>query len=226
MKTKNLLALAGLFLSILNPQRSTAFAQGTAFTYQGRLTDNGSPANGSYDLQFTLFGVSSGGSAIAGPLTASHTGISNGLFTVTLDFGAGLFTGADRWLEISTRTNGGGAFSNLSPRQPITSSPYAIYAGGVSAAGITGAISPNNIAAGTISETMLAAGAVGSNQLAPGAVTTGALADGAVTAAKVGTVSNWFALTIANPTPASGDSFGFSVAAVGSDRVLIGAQGD
>ncbi len=29
-----------------------AFAQTTAFTYQGRLTDGGSPANGSYDLQF------------------------------------------------------------------------------------------------------------------------------------------------------------------------------
>ena len=32
-----------------------AAAQGTAFTYQGRLIDNGVPATGSYDLRFVLF---------------------------------------------------------------------------------------------------------------------------------------------------------------------------
>ena len=71
---------------------------------------------------------------------------------------------------------------------------------------------------------MLATGAVGSNQLAAGAVTTAALANGAVTATKVATVTNWFALTIPNPTPATGENFGHAVAALGSDRVLIGAR--
>jgi hypothetical protein len=33
-------------------------------------------------------------------------------------------------------------------------------------------------------------------------------------------------LTITNPTPGVGDNFGNSVAAVGTDRVLIGARGD
>ena len=32
-----------------------AWAQSTAFTYQGRLTNGGSPANGIYDMQFALF---------------------------------------------------------------------------------------------------------------------------------------------------------------------------
>src|SRR5271156_23198 len=77
----------------------TLFAQSTAFTYQGRLNDGANPASGSYDVQFTLFAVDTGGSAVAGPLTNSPTGVSNGLFTVTLDFG-GQFPGADRWLEI------------------------------------------------------------------------------------------------------------------------------
>ena len=54
--------------------------------------------------------------------------VSNGLFTVTLDFGSGIFTGADRWLEINVRTNGGGAFTTLSPRQRITTVPYAYEA--------------------------------------------------------------------------------------------------
>ena len=30
-------------------------AQGTAFTYQGQLQNNGSPASGAYDFTFALF---------------------------------------------------------------------------------------------------------------------------------------------------------------------------
>src|SRR5258706_351256 len=59
MKTKIVLLFA-LFL-----HAPFAFAQSTAFTYQGRLTDNGSPANGNYDLQFTVRDSASGGNLIA-----------------------------------------------------------------------------------------------------------------------------------------------------------------
>lgn len=125
-----------LLLSTLNPQLSNCFAQGTAFTYQGRLNDGATPANGSYDLTFALFDVPAGGSPLAGPLTNSPVVVSNGLLTVTLDFGAN-FQGADRWLDIGVRTNGGGAFTALIPRQQITATPYAITAGT-----FTGALSP------------------------------------------------------------------------------------
>src|SRR5438552_3521467 len=129
MKTKIVNTLATLLLPCaLNCQLSTAFAQGSAFTYQGVLTDNGHPANGSYDLTFTLFSVPSDGIAFAGPLTNS-TSVSNGLFTATLDFGLSAFANGDRWLEIAVRTNGGGAFSPpLTPRQKLTPAPYAIQA--------------------------------------------------------------------------------------------------
>ena len=58
MKTKipNLfltLALTAL-LPILNFQLSTCFAQSTAFTYQGRVTDNGTNFNGSGQFKFAL----------------------------------------------------------------------------------------------------------------------------------------------------------------------------
>jgi hypothetical protein len=43
------IALAVLAISTLNSQLSTLFAQGTAFTYQGRLNNNGTPANGRYN---------------------------------------------------------------------------------------------------------------------------------------------------------------------------------
>src|ERR1035437_9999588 len=91
-------------------------AQGTAFTYQGRLNNNGAAANGSYDLQFAILDALAGSSQIGGPLTNTATAVSNGLFTVTLDFGAGVFTGADRWLEIGAGANGGAAFPKPGPR--------------------------------------------------------------------------------------------------------------
>jgi hypothetical protein len=132
----------------------------TKFTYQGRLNDGANPAGGSYDLTFTLYAVASGGTAIAGPLTNSATAVSNGLFTVTLDFGD-QFPGADRWLEIGVRTNGGTTFATLAPRQPVTPAPYAIYSanagnattattaanlsGSVSAAQISGSVASANL---------------------------------------------------------------------------------
>ena len=105
---------------------SAALAQTTTFTYQGRLTDSGTPANGNYDLQFALFDSLSGGTQIGSTQTLSTVSISSGAFTVQLDFGAAAFPGANRFLEISVRLAGGGSFTTLSPRQQITSAPYAI----------------------------------------------------------------------------------------------------
>jgi hypothetical protein len=128
--TFTLLAL----LSTLNLQLSTVFAQGTAFTDQGQLQNNGSPATGIYDLRFTIYDAVTNGNLIAGPLTNSATGVTNGLFTVTLNFGSGVFTGPARWLELDVRTNGPGSpgFTTLSPRQPILPTPYAIMANAAS----------------------------------------------------------------------------------------------
>jgi len=124
---KHFATVALLALSAINSQLSTALAQGaTAFTYHGVLNDSGSPANGSYDLCFTLCDAIANGNALAS-LTNPATGITNGLFAATLDFGT-VFNGTNYWLELAARTNGGGAFTSLSPRQPILPAPYALYA--------------------------------------------------------------------------------------------------
>jgi hypothetical protein len=101
-------------------------AQTTSFTYQGRLTDGGNAASGSYDLQFALFDGSSGGTQIGSTLTRSAVAVSGGVFSLQLDFGVTAFPGADRFLEIGVRLSGGGSFTVLSPRQQISSTPYAI----------------------------------------------------------------------------------------------------
>jgi hypothetical protein len=107
----------------------TLCAQGTAFTYQGRLNDGGSPATGNYDLRFQIYDALTNGNIVSLPLTNSATTVNNGLFTTVLDFGPGIFTGPNRWLDISVRTNGTpGAFTLLSPRQPVLPAPYAIFA--------------------------------------------------------------------------------------------------
>jgi hypothetical protein len=103
-----------------------AFGQGTAFTYQGKLTDGGTPANGNYDLQFALWDSASGGTQIGSTQTVASVSVAGGIFTVTLDFGTSAFPGANRFLEIGVRLAGGGAFTTLAPRQQISSTPYAI----------------------------------------------------------------------------------------------------
>ena len=103
-------------------------AQTTAFTYQGKLTDAGNPANGNYDLQFKLFDTLAGGAQQGATLVRNPVAASVGIFTVTLDFGATVFGGgADRYLEIGVRPAGSAsAYTVLAPRQPLTSSPYSI----------------------------------------------------------------------------------------------------
>ena len=104
-----------------------AFAESTAFTWQGRLSDTGQPADGLYDLRFTLHDSLDGGLAL-GTNTFPGTDLSNGLYTATLDFGADAFNGDARWLELALRTNGAAAYTTLAPRQAVTPTPYAIRA--------------------------------------------------------------------------------------------------
>ena len=126
----------------------TVAAQGTAFTYQGRLNNAGGPANGTYDLTYKLWNASTGGGQVGSTLTVSGTVISNGLFTATLDFGS-VFNGSSLWLELAVRTNGAASFTTLSPRQEVTPTPYAITAenvdGLVPASQLSGTIPPGAI---------------------------------------------------------------------------------
>lgn len=164
-KIQNMLIALVIFAGIHH-----VFAQGTAFTYNGRLNDGTNPATGSYDLTFTLFNAASGGVAY-GALTNAATGITNGLFTVPLDFG-GVFNGANYWLELAARTNGADTFTTLSPRQQVLPTPYAIYAANAgnagtanvaATAGIAGSVAAVNIL-GTLPLAQLPAAVVTNNE--------------------------------------------------------------
>ena len=125
MKTSLLLCL--LLATALS--RGLAAPLDSTIVYQGRLTDAGSPANGTYDLRFTLYDAVNGGNPVGGLSTSDDLSVANGLFNATLDFGFTPFDGTALWLELAVRPgNSAGAYVALTPRQPMTTAPYALYA--------------------------------------------------------------------------------------------------
>ncbi len=118
--------MLGAAIACLLASAIPAIGQPTGFTYQGQLKDGGSPANGAFDMSFSIFDADVDGNLVAGPLVFDGQGgnppqmtVTSGLFTATLDFGAGIFDGNPRWLEVTV------SGTTLSPRQAITSAPYA-----------------------------------------------------------------------------------------------------
>ena len=152
MKSKILLitgaALSGLFIFT-----SSLFAQGTAFTYQGRLTDGTNLANGDYDFRFRLASDPQGNNLVGSAVVITNMPVNNGLFTAVMDFNAGIFGGSDYWLQVEVRSNGVSGYTTLGPLQALTPTPYAIFAttaanlaGTLPAGQLSGSIPSTNIA--------------------------------------------------------------------------------
>ena len=133
---------------------AAAHAQTTAFTYQGQLNSSNAPVTGVYDFRFQIYNA--GSVVVAGPLTNAPVGVTNGLFTATLNFGASVFDGSTRSLEIGVRGYGDtNAYAVLSPRQTLTSVPYAIKSLNASnAVRLTAPLQATNLA-GTIPNSLL-----------------------------------------------------------------------
>ncbi|VGO14376.1 hypothetical protein PDESU_02937 [Pontiella desulfatans] len=164
-----------------------ALAQGTAFTYQGQLDDGGHAADGSYDMQFKVWTASAGGSQVGSTQTAIGMPVEGGLFALELDFGSGIFTGADRWLEIGVQTNGGGGFATLVPRTRFTSTPYAIAALSAQAAASDPAnsISSSEVVNNSLTSSDLGPNSVGSSEVVDNSLTADDLQAGSVGASEI-----------------------------------------
>jgi hypothetical protein len=187
---------------------TTAAAQplGTAFSYQGQLTDAGQPPTGLYDLQICLFDSPSSPATLACAPDFNDVPVEDGVFMLALDFGAAPFVGQQRFLELRVRPGAStGAYTLLAPRQLVRATPEALRANVSSAApwsGLTGvpagfADGIDNDGGGTVTSIVagaglsggtitgsgtigIANGGVGSAQLASGAVGTAQLAANAV----------------------------------------------
>lgn len=137
---------------------------GTNFTYQGRLTTGGVPTSGVFDLRFRLMDAPMGGATVGTVQCHNNVSVTNGLFTLDLDFGA-QFAGERRFLEIEVRADAGLACNNaagftvLGPRQEVSPAPNAFFAnnaallGGQSEAFYRNA---SNLSSGQVSTALLA----------------------------------------------------------------------
>ena len=110
------------------PASGRAEPTGTAFTYQGQLKEAGAPITGDVNFVFYAWDAEVGGNLVDS-VSAPAVPVTDGLFTVALDFGAGVFSGEARWLEIEVEfPPGAGNWTTLAPRQAVNAAPYALYA--------------------------------------------------------------------------------------------------
>jgi hypothetical protein len=128
-------------------------AQGTAFSYQGQLSASGAPANTNYDFRFAVFTAPTNGTMVSGWETNFDVPVSNGLFSVAIDFGPGIFNGtvngSNDWLDVSVRATGATSFTPLVPRQPILPVPYALFA--TSASNLLGTLQATQLVGSALS---------------------------------------------------------------------------
>ncbi len=120
--------LVVLCLALLTLVRVEAGLFGSEFSYQGELSQSGTPAEGTFDFFFELYDTDVNGTAIGTAVLLDDVQVANGLFSVELDFGFEPFAGDQLWLAIGVRDGAStGDFTDLQPRQKITAAPYAIH---------------------------------------------------------------------------------------------------
>ena len=127
---KSLYILAILIVGLAVAGSVRAAVLGNDFAYQGKLNFDGDPANGLYDFEFKLYDAEVDGSQVGSNIQHDKVEVVGGYFSAALNFGGSttIFDGDARWLEISVKPSGPAAeYTVLSPRQPITAVPYALY---------------------------------------------------------------------------------------------------
>lgn len=150
MKTLLITLRNSMALLLLIGTATSVSAQGSGFTYQGRLVDNGVPFSGTAEFQFTLWNAVSNGTQVAATMPPSTVlNVNNGLFSTEVDFGATPFTGSNRWLQIEVRTTLG-PFTTLAPRQLVTRAPYAIHSDSAAAAEVVTSPVPDSLLSSNI----------------------------------------------------------------------------
>jgi hypothetical protein len=136
METTKMLKIFVLALTLIvwSAAVSKAEPMGTAWTYQGRLMDANSVADGRYDFQFKLYYGPAEPNQVGGTADVNDIDVIDGYFTAELNFGSDVFDGNSVWLQIDVRpgdSNDPNAFVTLSPRQELTPVPYALQTRGI-----------------------------------------------------------------------------------------------
>jgi hypothetical protein len=152
--------LGMLFALLLLPAVAGTTPLGRSFTYQGQLSQAGSPVNGTVHLRFSLWDAAgtgdppAGGNQVGSSQIRMDVPISQGVFSVEVntggEFGNQAFNGEARWLQVEVCTDGTCASSTvLGPRQLMTAAPYALGPWQLSGTSIS--YSGGNVGIGTAS---------------------------------------------------------------------------
>ena len=112
---------------------TTVVVAADPISYQGRLSDSGSPASGSYDFQFTLKDAASAGNTLGEAIKLTLS-VQSGVFSASLSWSPSLFPGSARWIEVRVRptpSSGSAVSESEAPyavleRQRIQTTPYAL----------------------------------------------------------------------------------------------------
>ena len=113
-------------------------AQGATFNYHGTLQDGGKGAEGSYDLELTLYTSPTGGHVVAGPMTVYGVPVHGGNFSTQVDFGALGNAPASGWLAVKIRAAGEATFAPLASRSEVAATTDAVCPGAWTTSGNAG----------------------------------------------------------------------------------------
>ena len=119
--------LAFVIAGLLMAATALAVPLGTSFSYQGKLQKDAAPYTGTADMLFRLYDDVGAGAQVGADVTLAGVTVTDGLFTVDLDFG-NVFDGSALWLEVQVLTPGEADYTALSPRQLLSAAPYALHA--------------------------------------------------------------------------------------------------
>jgi len=192
MHMKQTMKVVKIFLALMVTE---AFAQTpleSDFTYQGQLAFQQQLVDGGYDFRVSIYDAVINGNQLGSTLDLPEVEVSQGIFTINLDFGDAAFTGQEVFLEIEVRAHdSGAAYDLLTPRQKISNTPYAIHAQFVgldavsSAEILDGSVTNNDLADNSVIAAKIAPNAIGSSHIQSGAVGTAQIAIDAVTSNQI-----------------------------------------
>jgi hypothetical protein len=150
---------SGVMFAVVLVCASLVAAQGKIFNYQGTLTDGAVAANGTYQMQFSLYDAETGGKPLQ-VVSDDAVTIKDGVFKVSLNFTAAkAFDGAEaRYLEVAVRKPSETNYTTLPSRHLITRLPYSLktLCASFSEAGATPFI--NSVPDGTIGNRVVLTG--------------------------------------------------------------------
>ncbi len=118
-------AIVLLAAAVSNPAAGVEPA--SSIVYEGNLNSDGTPANGRFDFSFTLFDAPTAGNRIGIPVAIPGVRVTNGAFSVIIDFGIHLSRATALWFETAVAPAGFPPPVVVGGRVPLNAARFAVH---------------------------------------------------------------------------------------------------